>query len=347
MGFSAGGANWFPPQIEGNSVDEKAEELAEALEEIGAKWYRPSIPWNGLVDEIDPCRGEEITERAVEERLEKWKWDVFEKVFRALKERGIELIVGIGVGYTGALPLISGNSCGKPEGERAYPDVLGKERYIMENYLLARTVVRRFRGIVRVWQIENELNVACETVLWGWREGEAWCRKDFLDSLISSLYRGVKEEDPSALTTHNFHTDLHWMDDVKRWYPYVDIIGIDAYPNYLVGEPVYGREVGKRVGIAVANFEKPVIVLETGYPTQPQKRRFSEENQARYMEEALVSTFRNGGAGILFFTLFTSEVDEPWHRGFQEVEPYWGLFRRDGSRKRAWSTVKEIFERWR
>jgi len=339
LGFSGGGP-WYPHQVNGETDEEKLENFTDLLREIGAEWFRMGIPIIAVREKIDPCEGPFS-------QLQNGEWALVEKTVATFEKKGISLILAVGVGYTGGLPFISEDGCLKEmAGERIHPHIIGKDRYIEFTTAFARIMVRKFKNFVKIWQIENELNVACETVAWGWREGNAWCEREFLDSLIESLYHAVKEEDPDAKTTHNFHTDLHFKEDIKRWYEYLDIIGLDAYPNYLVGEPTYGREVGKRVGIAVRLFpEKPVIVLETGYPTFPEERKFSEENQAKYIRDAIDSTFENGGAGFLYFTFITSEKDEI--KGLQRVEPFWGVIRADGTKKEGYWALKEGFEKWK
>lgn len=339
IGFSGGGP-WYHQQVRGETYEEKAEWFASALKEIGAEWFRTSIPMIDVRDKINPCEDPFS-------QLETGDWSLFDIHFQKFKEKGISVIAGIGVGYTGSLPFISEEGClSQTGGERIHPDIIGKERYLELNYAFAKLAVRRFKNFVKIWQIENELNVACETVAWGWREGPAWCDWEFLDSLMKSLHQAVKEEDPDAKTTHNFHTDLHWKEDVKRWYEYIDIIGLDAYPNYIIGEPIYGMEVGKRTGRAVRLFpKKKVIVIETGYPTSPSYRKFSEESQAQYIKSAIDSTFENGGSGFLYFTFITSEKDEI--KGFQAVEPFFGVIRVDGTKKKGYWALKEGFEKWR
>ena len=339
LGFSGGGP-WYPPQVKGERDEEKLEYFTDALKEIGAEWFRMGIPMIAVKEKIEPCEDPFF-------QLQNGDWSLIEKTVTTFKKKGISLILAIGVGYTGGLSFISEDGCLKEmAGERVHPDIIGRKRYIELNYAFAKIAVKKFKNLVKIWQIENELNVACETVAWGWREGNAWCDREFLDALIKSLYEAVKEEDPDAKTTHNFYTDIHFKEDIRRWYEYLDIIGLDAYPNYLRGEPTYGREVGKRVGITVRLFpEKPVIVLETGYPTFPEERKFSEENQARYIRDAIDSTFENGGAGFLYFTFITSEKDEI--KGFQRVEPFWGLIRADGTKKEGYQALKEGFKKWK
>lgn len=342
-GFSGGGT-YFPHQITGVSIEEKARKFARMIKELNGEWFRMSIPWGEVETWIDPSECltlNEITNEKVEEYLNdaaRTKWKDYDDMIKTLREEGINLIVGIGVGYSGALPY---NSSGNGETKRINPDIMNPDNYLAHIYLFTRATVRRYRDYVKIWQIENELNVACETVLWGWREGKMWCDTDFKDTLMETLYRAVKEEDPDALTTHNFHTDIHWIDDIRRWINYLDIIGLDAYPNYLNGRPIGGSSVGERVKIAVSLFQpKPVVVIETGYPSYPPEKEFSEENQAKYIRDAYNSTVENGGMGFLYFTLITSEEGG---EGLQVVEPYWGLFRHDGTPKSAWFEIYTLY----
>lgn len=350
-GFSGGGGRYFPHQITGITIEEKARTFAKMIKELNGCWYRMSIPWGEVEEWVDPSeilKLNEITDSKIEEYTNdktRIKWEDFDTVIKTFYEEGIKLIVAIGVGYSGELPCkFKRRPCTpliKDEITRINPDIMGYENYLSHIYLFAKSTVRRYRDYVDIWQIENELNVACETVMWGWRKGNGWCDPEFKDELMATLYRAVKEEDTDALTTHNFHTDIHWIEDVKRWINYVDIIGLDAYPNYLNGTPIGGSSVGERVRIAVSLFHpKPVIVIETGYPTYPPEKDFSEENQSEYIRSAYSSTLLNGGSGFLYFTLVTSERGG---EGLQIVEPYWGLLKENGIPKKAWSTVQMVY----
>lgn len=321
----------------GESIYQKAKEQAKDMKELGANRVRYTIAWEGVNSTIESPLGityADVTEEMVSKYIssDASSWQIFDQMITAYASENISLILVIAPGYSSSLPLYNG--------ERATPDVLGEEEYLTQVFLYARATVRRYKKYAKIWQIENELNVACETVLWGWRDGYNWCDRNFTTRLMKVLYLAVKTEDPSALTTHNFHTDLHWIKDVENWYDYVDIIGLDAYPNYLNGKYPMGEIVGKRVLMAIHYFpDKPVIVLETGYPTQPVEKGFSEEGQAEYIKEAMLSTFLNGGSGFLYFTFITSE--EPNQQFLQDVEPFWGLYRYDGSKKEGWYSYQE------
>lgn len=350
LGFSHGAHYdfyiWRDLDIEG-----RIQQYAAGVLELGGGWFRPHPSWNDIENTINRqgLTLEGITNEMVEEYAfhdPDIDWSESDSVVQGFTDAGISLILVVNGAYDGHLPVFI-----TEDGEELLfsPDNAGTDYYLAAVSLHVRALVRRYRDRVRYWQIENELNVACETVLWGWRSGEGWCDSDFLTSLMSVLSDAVHTEDQSACTTHNFHTDLHWLNDVREWEPFLDVIGIDAYPNYVRGEPVFGDLVGDRVRqtIDIANG-KPVIVLESGYPTAPDRKGFSEEGQAIYIDTAIRSTFENGGVGFFYFTLVTNEEGG---QGIQNVEPYWGLFRRDGTKKHSWNAYisigNEVKEKYR
>jgi hypothetical protein len=74
---------------------------------------------------------------------------------------------------------------------------------------------------------------------------------------MDMLSRAVLEEDPGALRSHNFVTNFKvikgyydWRNDIERWSSFVEIVGVDSYPNYIIGWPSMGRSLGKTVKAA-------------------------------------------------------------------------------------------------
>ena len=105
------------------------------------------------------------------------------------------------------------------------------------------------------------------------------------------------------------------------------------------------RLVADRVQQAVAlGLDQPIMVLETGYPTQPDWKGFSEAGQVAYIEDATIMSYEAGAAGFFYFTLVSAEIGG---EGPEVVEPYWGLIRRDDTRKPAWYTYRDIASRYR
>ncbi len=92
------------------------------------------------------------------------------------------------------------------------PNVVGEETYLAYVYRAARATVRRYKQRVHMWQIENELNEAYLASVGGQRRfqllGSAWRKWDFLTAVLSTCRMAVKDEDPAALVTMNFHTDV-------------------------------------------------------------------------------------------------------------------------------------------
>ena len=111
------------------------------------------------------------------------------------------------------------------------------------------------------WQTENELNQAFFTAIFGWRHpalfgafGSAWTDWAFVTDILETLRLAVKDADPTALTTMNFHTDVHpglnhyfdnpgWQEAVVQWRDLMDVISFDAYPNYYRSSPPDGWAV--------------------------------------------------------------------------------------------------------
>jgi len=327
-------------------VDGKLDLLVRDLKGTGAKWFRPHIHWGGVEPSVNGLDMEvgDVTDELVQEYCDSTKWGDYDAMMEKLIAKGISPFPVIGCGYTFFLPSHSG--------KRITPDNVGKRRYLGLIYLYARAVVRRYKK-VRYWQIENELNVAGETVIWGWRDGLSWFNWEFLTDLLKTLNRAVKIENPEAKTAMNFHTDVRllpgiydWRKDIKRWVEYIDLIGIDAYPNYLMGSPVHGKEIGKRV-MAAKNLDlgKPVIVLETGYPTGPTWKGFNGERQAIYLKQACTSSRINGADGFFYYCLASAEGFPAKviasNRGLQDIEPWFGIVSGDGY-KPAWYAYKEV-----
>jgi len=272
----------------------------------GGSWLRPHISWKNvepIVEKTD-LRVEKVTSQMVEyyafQDVTK-VWSTADLLVNTLTQNGLQLVVVINGAYTTYLPDFR-TSDGKRK--QLLPDEVGQESYLGLIYLHARAVVRRYRDRVKHWQLENEPNVAGETVVWGWRDGSLWKDMKFVGRVLDTLHRAVKQEDPNAQTTTNFHTDLHYKEDILAWHQYLDYIGIDAFPNYLWGYNPTGKILGERVASIIAmGLNKPVVILESGYPTEPKFSGFSEARQVQYIHDAVSSACEAGAAGFFYFTL--------------------------------------------
>jgi len=299
------------------------------LVELGMHWYRPNISWRAVMPTVpDPdLLITDVTQEMIDELIDEADWTGIDNSLKLVTAAGIKPIPVIGHGYTSAHSFI--------DGEPASPKRIGKEHYLAYMYLYVRATVERYDGdgykdadgiVIKHWQIENELNQALLTAIWGWRSPvwleallSPWADWDFCTELLATLNRAVHESDPDAITTQNLHTDIHpdlshmilqpsWVDAATLWRDHMDLIGFDAYPNYYVAEPVYGYVVGERVeALREASCGKPIIVMEIGYPTGPAEMGFSWDRQAQFIDDAFHSAYDAGVVGYMQFGLISSD----------------------------------------
>jgi hypothetical protein len=374
--------------------------------EIGASYVRPTLSWRT----VEPTLvAEGLTLDAVRsdpDGIAQWAatrdWSSFDHRLDEFANAGLVSIPIVGHGYTPTLPLLAG--------EPAAPDVLGREEYLARQYRFTRAVVERYDGDgvddapsglrIPLWQTENELNQAFFTAIFGWRYPatldafqSSWVDWDYVTQILETLRLAVKDADPTALTTMNFHTDVHpglnesfgmpgWIQSIRLWRDQMDVVSFDSYPNYYDSTPPDGNAVGEAAEIVIARAcGRPVIVMETGYPTGPAEGGYDEAKQAQFIRDAFDSTVAAGVRGFLLFGGRTSETHTatitPYDLeqiallgGFlengdanallayafdnlayvqnqlagvvQAVEGYWGLYRADGSEKLSLQVMRDI-----
>ncbi len=376
--------------------------------ELGVRYHRPHIFWREVEPEIlvKDLRVEDVDAdpQMVHDYIDTMNWERPDQLIAAIIDAGMTPFINVGLGFTFFLPTF--------EGQEANPDWIGKENYIGHLYLHIRAVVERYNGdgdhdapgglVVKHWQVEGELNQAFLTALFGWRTpsfagalGCAWKDWDFLTDIISNAARAVKVEDPEALTTTSIHSDIHpnmnhlfriptWREAIAEWRDHLDIIGIDLYPNYYIADPPRGDWVGERVREAIElGCGKPVVVMETNYPSGPDLLGYTEEKQADYVQAGLQSAIDNQASGYFHFgikgpdhhsveisdedmenllllgTLFEEGavlemlrfalthmeyMEDHFIHVLQAVEHYWGIVRPDGTHKPAWDVIRAYTE---
>ena len=331
------------------SYEQKLDRMIGDFEMVGAAWYRAYIIWK----DVDPMLEEpelsldEVNDDKVQayafEDVDK-NWAKYDLLMDKLDAAGIKLFLVIAAGYTWELPRMSdGTKATVP----ALPETIGYDNYIAQACLHARAAVRRYGQTVGVWVTEAELNMAGPTVLWGWRDGVAWWDADFLTELLATLSSCVHQEDPAAQVTMNFHTDVAWKNRVRDWAPYLDIISLDAFPNYFISDPVRGHVVGRRVReTLLLGTGKPVVVQETSYPTGVSYFHFTEEKQAQFIQEGVRSVYDAGGSGYFHFKLSAAEElgGGPW---YHEAESKYGLVRTDDTYKPGFEAYRDVIDELR
>ena len=220
---------------------------------------------------------------------------------------------------------------------------IGRDAYLAQAYLHAAALARRYRDRIGIWNLENELNWAyVHTGVAGWRVGSAWSDPEFCRRLLKTLADGIKAGNPSALVTMNFNIhDPAYLQKIGDWADPLDLIGIGAYPNYLFATPIMSSLLSSAIQNVKAITNKPVLVLETGYPSGPAAKGYSETNQVQYLNESTRATLENAGSGYFYFHL-EDPPGTPGPGDLQAVEYYWGLTCPDGTTKPAYGEFKSL-----
>ena len=176
-------------------------------------------------------------------------------------------------------------------------------------------------------------------MLWGWRLPEgieglksgAFADWSFLTEIIKTLSVSVRHEHPKAQIIHNFHTDLSpkllhrlglpsWPEAVEWWRPYLDIIGLDLYPNYYDADKNYKGNLATQVEKAkVVGCGRPVMIMETNYPRGPGERAFEMHKQASYVQTTIKEAKASGAEALLFYGAVSLSLRED-HDHFTRAE---------------------------
>lgn len=300
----------------------------------GYEWARMELPWKSLQPSLD---GKTLYTQAqveanpdlIREFSENADWTFLDNRLSGYANSNLKIIGMVGNGNTNNVPVLNGKTL--------YPDLIGRDKYIGMEYLVTRAIVERYdndgymdgpAGIeIKLWQTENELNVAGFHTIPGWRGSEKgpgigtglftqsvdWKNFDFLTALLRGLNDAVRDSDNEAVTTTNLNNDLpesfsqyfapQWPEAVAAWRGIVDVISLDTYPNYFHATPVEGAQVGFDVATAKAHGcpGQDVMIMETGYPRFPSRLGYNEDNQIEFLRQAWETSIDAGVDGFMFF----------------------------------------------
>jgi GH35 family endo-1,4-beta-xylanase len=328
------------------------------MKATGATSFRPHIPWNSVEPVIESLhiKISDVTDRLVDKyvagKMDNCApggndifWEETDLIMNKMVEHGINPFICLGVAYFSQLPLFETNKYIV----RFNPSNVTLESYLARLYLHTRAVVRRYKSICKRWQLENEINGAGIHTFLGWRKGYVWFSRSVQTRVIEIIHRAVKQEDPEAITAHNFMIPLNtipylytYKSQLKKWDKYMDIVGVDPYPNFMNGDLKNTEKEFNRIIKEVKDqgVTKPIYIMETGYSAKPAIRGFSEERQKEYYETALNVAEMNK-IKSLYFYCFTSQEGAPgaeWcsDKETNDIQDWWGLIRADGTKRPAY-----------
>jgi hypothetical protein len=333
------------------SLEQRIDRLIVDLKAANSKWYRPNFIWCDIEAQ---CKRASMTRSEISsywinryafpENYSDWQsfshfykpdWSVYDLLVDKLDNNNINIFAVICNGDYKQMPLYNG--------EGIYPGSaeIDNESYMAHAKLHAAGVALRYKDKIQYYQAENELNAAgLQVYPWLARKGyDAWNDWDFQTELLRTISDGIKYSDNTSLISTNFVViGCDWHSHVDDWTSgsnadILDIVGVDVYSNYLYGWPVDDHSVGGCVEEAYQNSNgKPVIVSETGYPTQPWYLGYNESRQAYYVKENMEDAWDKGAKGFFYYRLITKESSSSG--GFPQ-ESYWGFVRKNDTYKPA------------
>jgi hypothetical protein len=398
------GPTGAPPPAMMVGLSNMSADITKIAGDLGIRWARQTIGWDTLDKIVEPnglSLEAALSDQALLDFCASHDFSEADSVVLRFTGRGIAVLGAVGSGWSQAIPVLE-------DGRPAAPDAIGRDEYLARQVLVTRAIVERYDGDgwldapghprVQIWQVENELNEAAFTAFGAarWPSGvdalsSSWVDPAYVDHLFHTLVLAVRAQDASALVTTNLHTSvsanldraigiLPWDEQLMTWLPDLDWIGLDSYPNYVSAWPLETDAVGEAVARAVAlGGGRPVVIIETGYPSGPVELGYDEQRQALFMLEAFSKAEAAGAIGLFWYGTRGSEttsveiterdrdtigrLGEAYASGslrdlmnlmledrdyfqthFAQVMSadgaYWGLVDHDGRRKPSWTLLE-------
>jgi len=327
-GVSPFGVNTF---LEQEVEPAKREQALAMIADAGFHWVRQEFPW----EDIEIHAKGDFTDRRTEPHRP--AWDKYDNIVALAEKHGLELIVRL------SNPPAWSRAAGNEGGTLAPPDDYDDFGDFVE------TVVRRYQGRIRYYQIWNEPNIYPE---WG----ETAVDPEQYTLLLKEAYLRAKAVDPDVVIicgalAATIQNDLypHGMSDfvfLQRLYdagaaPYFDVLSMQGYglwsgpydrrmrPRVLnFSRPLYVRDLMVKNGDA----HKPIWISEMNWnaipldhPAYPMFGRYTLEQQAEYVVQAYQRAQMEwpwmGVVNLWYFKRATDlEQDQPMYY-FRMVEP--------------------------
>ena len=316
------GVNTF---LEQEADVNKQRETLQMIKDAGIGWIRQQFPWEDIEE---PSKG-----MYWDEKYGQSSWNKYDNIVNLANQYGIQMIVRLDLPPKWAHP---GNPWPQspPDNFNDYGDFV-------------YTVVSRYKGKVKFYQLWNEPNLATE---WGNKSVDA---KAYVQ-LLKVGYQRAKEADPncvilSAALAPTIEQSWRAMDDqiyLQQMYDagakdYFDILSVQAYGlrsgpddhrltlrDVNFSRPLLDRQIMVKNGDA----SKPIWASEMGWNAQPPSvtaepifGRVSEQLQAQYTVRAFQRAAEEwpwmGVMNIWFFKRADDhEKDQPFYY-FRMVEP--------------------------
>lgn len=313
---------WPEDLLECNQWTEigKIKEAIDKTKQLGGKWFRMHVRWRDIEPEITNKNlfiPGTINNQMLDDYYNdtKYNWEKYDKIVNYANKKGVNIVFIVGTGFIlpfNFLPDYNGNTITVD----GFPFT-----YIACVELHAKAVARKYGNVVRLWQLENELNTASLQVIdpwWRWRAnslqgGFNWSQDWFLLNLLSSLSSAVKSENGKVYT--NFH--IFNLLPISAWSLFLDYIGLDIYwDKYCLEisdtnplcQDVKTNNINSLMATAsLLSFGKPLLIAEVGYNINIEQYPLYEEEQADWIEETAIAAQNFGAIGYFYWTINTTQ----------------------------------------
>ena len=321
----------------GSDLD-KVKEAIDRTAEVGGKWLRLHVVWRDIepnilfptIPSVESITSEDVNQYLLATAAE-GDWGKYDEYVNYASEKGVNLIFILGTGFDSFLPDYNGSTISVDDHPDIYQTCLA---------LHARAVVRKYKHVVQIWQLENELNTAGSQQFppyWNWRSGEKWQDISFCRSLIWAMQKTVKDEQPDA----KVYTNFHFMDPlaIVNWSPLLDFIGVDIYWDkvFLQIKPIIDGPLGHVTGAQFLSGGKPILISEIGYNGSTSEWPLAlEQEQAEWIQESAQAAINSGAIGYLYWTVSTPEESSG------HGDEFMGLIRHDCQPKIGYQVYQTV-----
>lgn len=264
----------------------------DAFLETGAAWVREDFAW-GLIQPTE----------------QKYDWTATDRIVGALAERKVNVLGIISYSANWATPAKEDDK--QASAVSFYPP--DPEKYA--NFV--RTLVSRYKGTVKHWEIWNEPDNA---LFWKPKPNA----REYAE-LLKVAYKAVKQADPSAkvLSGGVSGNAVPFLEELVAAGAggSFDILALHPYAvplNAANARVESGPEVHKMVDVELAKYRaflerhgpvRPIWVTELGWPARDWG--LDEAAQADYMAQAYAQMLASGLAERIFWYSFKDESDGP------------------------------------
>jgi len=278
----------------------------------GINWISVDFAWK----RIEPVQGAQ------------YNFTYFDMLTQEAAKNGIQIIGKLANGYNKGRAV-------SPE----WTADLSTNDYLAAMDKYARAVVRRYGSTVKLWAMENELNVDQIHVRLGWR-AHGWSDRD-KDRIVQTLDKAIHQSGwrtKSILTVSTAPNFGQYIRSVGH--AHYDMVGLFSYPaNFLPITSNFDSRngfCGQANTARKASGGKPVIMLETGFQTAGLVR--TQQGQADYVQAAVYATLRAGMQGLFIYQYLDNPLET------LRREQTFGLVDNDRKPKRAWGAYGDLIK---